>query len=242
MKTWQGILGWVVAAVFAVLYFQKCGHKCPVCPEVKQISGDTTYVPKQQPVKPDTASYIPEQKPVRTKNVQKSQKLGDQAIDTNLILWDNDYGPVKQTPVYEPLQPPAAPASDYFYPSPALFDTALRSIMDIIPCPIQTSTDTQQIADKGYVVINDLIRGSIIKRTFSYNISAATPAQEPAGNKPRARWYGGIEAIGPRNIYLGIAAGYQGPKSRTLFMTGAGRQFGAYQYRIGIFTQLNRNR
>ncbi len=244
MKTWQGILGWVVAAVFAVLYFQKCTHKCPVCPEVKQISGDTTYVPKQQPVKPDTASYVPEQKPVRAKNVQKSQKLGDQAD----LYFTDEYQKKSHQPYYMPLGVAPIPASDYFTILDTFNSFRMKPDTDfipldrILPCPLQTSIDTQQIADKGYAVINDLIRGSIIKRTFSYNISAATPAQHPAGNKPRARWYGGIEAIGPRNIYLGIAAGYQGPKSRTLFMTGAGRQFGAYQYRIGIFTQLNRNR
>lgn len=235
MKAWQGILGWILAAVFAVLYFQKLGHKCPVCPEVKQISGDTTYVPNQQLVKPDTASYIPEQKPVNNGNQKpvttgKQKAVRSQAVTANKpdLYFTDEYHKRTEVPYYEPLQPPAVPASDY-----------------IEPCPLQTSTDTQRIADKGYVVIQDLIRGSIIKRTFSYNLSAATPAQEPGGNKPRARWYAGIEAMGTREDwvrYAGISMGYQPKKGKSLITIGGGYLLRQPAVRVGIYTQLNRNR
>lgn len=238
MKSWQGILGWVMAAVFAVLYFQKCGHDCPKCPESKQITGDSTYVPNQEPVKPDTASYVPEQKPVKAEQKLAKQKQAD-------LYFTDEYHKRTEVPYYEPLQAPAAPASDYFYPSSAIPDTVLRSIMDIIPCPLQTSTDTQRIADKGYVVIKDLIRGSIISRTFSYNISAATPAQEHGGNKPRARWYAGIEAVGARQEwirYAGVSIGYQPKKGKALITLGGGYIMRQPAVKVGIYTQLNRNR
>lgn len=214
-------LGWAVAIVFATLYFQTCWHKCPVCPEIKQITGDTTYVPNQQPVKPDTASYVPEQKLVKASRVVSGKKN----VEPELYFTD-EYHKQSTVPYYEPHYQPLVPDA-------------------VQPCPLQTSTDTQRIADKGYVVIKDLIRGEIISRNFSFNISAATPTQEPGGNKPRARWYGGVEAIGTRQDwmrYAGIAIGYQPKNAKTLITIGGGYILREPAIKVGIYHQLNRNR
>lgn len=247
------IIAWVLVGVLLALLLKQGCRKCPVCPEIKEIKGDTTYVPKQEPVKSDTGSYVPDQKPAKTKNVQKSQKLGDG-------LFIDEYQKYSHRPYYEPLSVAPIPASDYFpkndtfkfYAFPGIPDADYFPIgKGIMPigtgdnCPLQTSTDTQRIADKGFVVIQDLIRGSIIKRTFSYNLSAATPAREPGGNKPRARWYAGVEAIGIREDwvrYAGISMGYQPKKGKTLITIGGGYLLRQPAVRVGIYTQLNRNR
>lgn len=218
-------LGWPTAIVFAVLYFQTCGHKCPKCPEIKTLTGDTSYVPKQEPVKPDTASYVPVQKPVK-QTVKKSKKA-----EPDLYFID-EYQKKSELPYYEPMEIVGRNSLPEI-PTP-----------DIIPCPLQTSTDTQRLADRGYVVIKDLIRGSILKRDFSYNLNAYEPAT-PEPPLQKARWYGGIEAIGTREDwvqYAGVSFGYQPRNARALITIGGGYNMGQPSIKIGIFTQLNKLR
>lgn len=121
-------------------------------------------------------------------------------------------------------------------------ENPLLRIPDSLQSKVSLVRDTLALGDRGRVMLEDIVMGTILSRSYRYEVYNTSTTNTVLEQK-RAKWYVGMSASGTKVHpveYAGFDVGFQGKKSKTLYTFGLGTMNNSPAFRFGAMIQLNK--